>query len=174
MIECWYKNNSSFDINLNDLNLKIPANGTVNLFRLRRSLTVADIRKSEAEGLLGRCVSQNKLIKLPFAPRAQHYEMSDTIKESTKPLPSRVKTSVIVDIGNEEMIDEMDQVQVGSISDDGVGDPLSLRSDADTFSTISISVDDEEISAEEINDAEAIINPSGVGKNRFFTVSPKE
>jgi len=100
--------------------------------------------------------------------------MSDTIKESTKPLPSRVKTSVIVDIGNEEMIDEMDQVQVGSISDDGVGDPLSLRSDADTFSTISISVDDEEISAEEINDAEAIINPSGVGKNRFFTVSPKE
>lgn len=127
--ECWYKNLTKKDINLSDLNLKLPAGKTVNLYKQNPTLKPYLIKESEEEGLLFVCLQQKKIIKLPCAPKLDDPYLPKIIQESTRCLPSRVKTALTT-LKEDDLIEELktqsidDMVFSSEDIEEGFSDPL--------------------------------------------------
>ena len=182
MKEAWYKNTTSSDLLLSDLELKIPKHKTVNLYQLKPTLTVERIAKSEESGgLLFKSVSLNKLIKLPFAPPPKQAELPDSIKESKGMIPSRVKTSVVIDASEQGFLEDIDadlqsfdEASATKYADlaEGISDPLSMGSDDDTFNTIVIPSNEEEVVVESVDEIDSAVETVGTGKTQYFVVNP--
>lgn len=134
-MEYWVKNRSQSDVVSSELNLKIPAGRVVNLAKLNPSLTHEQLQKSEIEsgGFLARCFFDQRLVKLPMAPVKQHMQKTSTLTESMKPIPSRVKTSIIIDTNESDFIEELSNFDMDMGSgrySDGVSDPLMVSGDS--------------------------------------------
>lgn len=133
--ECWYKNTTGNDILLNDIGIKIRAFKEVDLFKLKPTLNSDMLTKSEISGLIKKCTSFEppKLIKLPCGPDKKPDIFDKSIQISSKPIPSRVKTSVIVDQHEKDYIEDMeaDNLMLNELnvahyaeSADGTSDPM--------------------------------------------------
>jgi len=107
-IEYWVKNASDNDLGSSELNVRIPAGKLVNLCALNPNLTHEVLQKSEESGFLSKCYSAagRKLIKLQFAPKIQQYSTFSPT-DAVAPIPSRVKSSVVMDVKEQDFIEEL-------------------------------------------------------------------
>lgn len=182
MRECWYKNNTANDLNLRtELGFKIPAYATVNLYKLKPSLTEAEVAKSESEGLINKCVRANKLIKLPFAPPPPQNTLPEVISEAKKPVPSRTKSSVVMDLEEMDYIEDLegefraDMRSAEKYADyaDGVSDPIILESDRESFDAVVVpSGEPEEPLGAPSEGMKMKTGQVGHGNNRYLIVEP--
>lgn len=185
--ECWYKNNTQNDIRLNDLGVKIPAGKPRNLFQLRPSLNWEQVQKSEQEGLLAKCVRANKLIKLPAAPPpAQDLRLTEEITEAKNPLPTRSKSSVVMDAEELDYIEDMesefkpDDMSAEKYANyaEGFADPITLGSERDDFEAVVVPSgedgDEEEVVLSGGDPVETETQAVGSGNNRYLVVGPNQ
>lgn len=182
-MEAWYKNTTSSDLLLSDLGLKIPAYKTVNLYRIKPSLTVEAVAKSRETGLLSKCILNNKLISLPAAPPPQQVDLGSRLTEAKGPIPSRVKTSVVVDIKEQDFIEDMesyfvpDETSAAKYAEyaDGIADPLVLHSDDESFEVIAIPEQEQDDNPVSKGDAvETSIDQVGAGAGQYFVINPTQ
>lgn len=179
--EYWAKNVTDSDLIISDLALKIPANRTVNLYRLNPRLKPAIIEESEEEGALGKCLTLRKVLKLPCAPIVTEQDLPTEIKEATRSLPSRSKSANIVDVKELDFIEELsdafsdDTAQMYEDMEDGLADPMiesvPLNSEGIETATV-INPGSETIrEAPHISDVvHAEPQQVGTGSSRYFTV----
>ena len=148
MLECWYKNLTNKDLWLKDLSLRIPASKVVNLYKLKPNLTSEQLARSEADGLLAKCTrfSPPKIVKLPCAPSpAKTQYLANTYQEAITPIPSRSRTSIVVDQREKDYIEDMEEDNMKlddllgirySQYSEGIIDPIAMNSERGTFKVI--------------------------------------
>ena len=151
--EYWVKNRTAHDLPSSELQLKIPANKIVNLAHVQPALTHEMLQKSEAEGgFLYNAFLAQKLVKLQMAP-AKPKISTPKLTESMKPIPSRVKASVVMNLAEKDFIEELSRFGDdigGERYSDGFADPSVVmgesgeRFDGKPFSAISIPIQDTE------------------------------
>jgi hypothetical protein len=183
MKQCWYKNNTPNDINLRgELGFKFPAYKTINLYKINPSLTSEQILKSEECGLLLKCVESNKILKLPFAPPPPANLVPAAIKEANKPIPSRSKSSVVMDMQELDYVEDMEhgfRTDAKSAEEyakfaDGFSEPMVLDSDGETFQAVVIPPGEETIVIDKGDPQDMEVQQVGSGKDRYLVVGPTE
>jgi len=180
--EYWVKNVTEMDLLISDLNLKIPANRTVNVYKLNPKLKLSEISESEEEGNLYKCFSLRKLLKLPCAPILAE-QLPTEIKESRKSIPSRTKSVNILNIKELDFIEELsenfDSLDIGTYEnyEDGVFDPMiesiPINSDGTERATVINSETNDDIILEAPHISDLISTETqqiGIGDSKYFTV----
>ena len=157
----WVKNVTGNDLVFSELGIKIAAMSEIDLFRQNPVLTAMKVMESAKSGSLNKCFKLKKIIKIP-KPSAVTYASTHTyqIKESLTPIPSRVKTSIVVNPQDHDHIEELsgdfkeeDESKFVNYAD-GFADPIQYE---DTSIAVE-SISDEIIEAVPSNDKYQPIN----------------
>ncbi len=131
----YYLNKSKYDLILSDLSVVLKSGCVDSILRLNPKLTPAQIHESEQIGSLSKALKANKIVK--SAPVKQE-RLTTKLKESLKPIPSRVKTGLTIDPKQKQYIEELV----------GTSDLSKFEDYADGFSEPEITVDEEVYEAE--------------------------
>lgn len=115
----WVKNNTSADVSLSDLGVKVAANQTTNIYAYNPYITEQQVQASLESGSLQKRLKNNVLsLAKGFKPKRPH--TLDHIKTSNKAIEiSKSKSAVYVNTKDEDVLSDSD---FGEIADYGLGD----------------------------------------------------
>ncbi len=100
----YYTNKTKYDLILSDLSVVLKSGVTDSIIRLNPRLTVEQIHESEQIGSLSKALKANKVAKsLP----GKYTVIDNKIKECLKPIPSRVKTGLMIDPKKKQYMEEL-------------------------------------------------------------------
>ena len=104
----WYTNLTKRDLIFSELKISIKVGESVNPIHQNPNLTNDMILESETIGALAIALNRNKISKSETQPDlANKSKFKNTIKESIKPIPSRSRSSIIVDPKKKQYIEEI-------------------------------------------------------------------
>lgn len=106
----WIKNITGSDLLFSELDVKIESMTEVDLLRKNPSLTLVKIVNSAKSGSLKKGFDLKKIIKLAKPTVVTNIATyTNKISESLKPIPSRSKTSVVINPNEHDYIEELSE-----------------------------------------------------------------
>lgn len=129
--ELWLKNSGKSDIKVADLNVKVGAGATVNVYKYNPYLTVSQVNDSRKSGSLSRKLSGKTLSVVqkhvnPVPVTLNH------IKESNTPIVKKTKSSIVIEQEN----DDPEEVGSFEFADYGVADLGPVKQVSDKGSVV--------------------------------------
>lgn len=117
--ELWLQNNTSSDVSLSDLGVKIPANKTINIYKYNPYLTVEQVKRSQEDGSIAKRLKSETLIVVAGTKKLRphtldHIKVSDSVVEVVKS-----KSAVFIDTKGEDVLEDED---LGDFADYGFGE----------------------------------------------------
>ena len=132
----WFYNKTSRDIILSELGLKLPAGQALDFFSFKKGLRPEVLHYAERFGALAKKISCGDIIKLD-GPLAR-LSSTSAFSESTDPIYSKIKSSVEIEPGTKDFVDQLQDELMQDIGQLTEEEQVSL-----TNKTITeISVDD--------------------------------
>lgn len=121
--ELWLQNTSGLDINLSDLGVKVPANKTVNVYKVNPYVTEAQVKQSLSEGSVFKRLNIGTLKVVSGQTNATPHTLNH-LKESTEVAQvTKTKSSVVIDTKGMDVLDDED---LGDIADYGFEPDVDL------------------------------------------------
>lgn len=99
--ELWIQNSGKTDIKVADLNVKVRAGTTVNVYKYNPYLTVSQVEDSLKSGSLSRKLKSNS-VKIVQGRTVQNPAPLKTVDEDKNPLVKKVKSSVVIEQENND------------------------------------------------------------------------
>lgn len=181
--DIWFRNITKADLNSTELALKIPAEKTVNLFKLNPNLTRQDIDKSLESGFLKKCKEAGKIIHIQYAPEIITYSMPVGPAVSKIPIPSRIRSAIVMDNNQDDFIEELSNFSEFDDMDrytEGFSDPMvpvivKGEDGVEGFKAISIKSEEKNDvqPSELIEKISTKVSKVGDSKTKHFVIEPK-
>lgn len=126
MKELWLQNLSKTDLNLSDLGVKVGINKTINVYDYNPYLTEDQVKKSVESGSVCKRLGAGLMRIVDGPPSSKEVPQVKATNKTVEVV--RSKSSVLVDMKSDEMLEAEDLVGIADYGMDGLGESVKVIS----------------------------------------------